>query len=353
MQGVRVVKAFSKEREEVGRFNAKSEKYAKILNTTNKLDTSLFPPIFFILRAAYYATWLIGGWFVIKQTDGFTYGVLMSFFVYLGYLLEPVAWLQNMVKRWAWTTNAIQRLFEIMDARPDVVDPENPVKIKSATGAVEFRDVEFSYEKNRKIIKGVSFQIDGGGSIGIVGHTGAGKSTLANLLTRLYDVESGAIFIDGVNIKDLAFDDFRGMISIVSQETYLFSGTIAENIRYAKQDATNEELIAAAKIAAAHDFIMKLPDGYQTKIGRGHKEDLSGGERQRISIARAVLMNPRILIMDEATAAMDTETERNIQNALARLVKGRTTIIIAHRLSTLRDVDKLVVIQTHNQIYKS
>ena len=180
--------------------------------------------------------------------------------------------------------------------------------------------------------------------LGITGPPGAGKSTLANLLMRLYDVSEGEILIDGVNIRNLSFDELRRNVGIVSQETYLFVGTIADNIRYARPDATFEEVLTAAKISGAHDFIVKLPDGYDTKIGFGYK-DLSGGERQRLSIARAVLLNPKILILDEATAAMDTQTERRIQEALTELSKGRTTIMIAHRLSTLRDANSLVVIE--------
>jgi ATP-binding cassette subfamily B protein len=204
--------------------------------------------------------------------------------------------------------------------------------------------VDFSYAKNRKIIDNVSFDIEAGHILGIVGHTGAGKSTLANLLIRLYDCDEGEVLIDGINVKDLSFASLYNNIAIVSQETYLFIGTILENIKYAKPDATYEEVIRAAKCAGAHNFIMKLPDAYHTKIGFGY-QDLSGGERQRISIARAILRNPKILILDEATAAMDTETEKLIQTALSTLIQGKTTIMIAHRLSTLRDADKLIVIE--------
>ena len=223
-------------------------------------------------------------------------------------------------------------------------EKEDPVRLSEMKGRVEFKDVEFSYIKGKKVIDGISFEVDAGHCIGIVGHSGAGKSTIANLLMRLYDTDEGQILIDGVNVKDLSFDELRKNIGIVSQETYLFVGTIADNIRYARSDSTFEDVVAAAKIAGAHEFIVKLPDGYDTKIGFGYK-DLSGGEKQRISIARAVLLDPKILILDEATAAMDTQTERKIQHALSLLSKGRTTIMIAHRLSTLRDADKLIVIE--------
>ena len=340
LQGVRVVKVFSKEREEISRFDSKSEN-VKATGLSAMYTEQLFTLVWFIPDMSFYLVWFVGGYFVTQNI--ISYGLLMSFIFYLGYLLDPIGFFGSFMRRFTGTVNAVQRLFEIMDATPDVIEKENPVRIADYKGNIEFKDVEFSYEKNRKIINNISFTVDGGKALGIVGHTGAGKSTIANLITRLYDVEKGEISIDGVNIKDMSFDDLHGLISIVSQDTFLFMGTIADNIKYAKQDATPDEIITAAKIASAHDFIMKLPDGYETKIGHGY-QDLSGGEKQRLSIARAVLKNPKILIMDEATASMDTETERQIQYSLSLLTQNRTTIIIAHRLSTLRDVDKLIVV---------
>ena len=241
-------------------------------------------------------------------------------------------------------SNALQRLFEIYDTEPEITESENAVTPEKIQGKVEFKNVDFSYDTSRKILKDVSFDIDAEKTLGIVGHTGAGKSTIANLIMRLYDADEGGVYIDGINVKDLSFKALYENVAIVSQETYLFIGTIIDNIKYAKPDATYDEVIAAVKFAGAHDFIMKMPDAYNTKIGFGFKE-LSGGERQRISIARAILRDPKILILDEATAAMDTKTEKLIQLALANLTKGKTTIMIAHRLSTLRDANKLIVIE--------
>ena len=273
-----------------------------------------------------------------------SYGMLLTFISYMNMIYSPMFSFVDMVSWFTDSLNAMSRLIEVMDAEPEVVESKEPKTLGNIQGHVEFRHVDFSYDKNRKIIDDVSFDIEAGHALGIVGHTGAGKSTLANLLIRLYDVTAGEILIDGINVKDISFAELRKHVSIVSQETYLFMGTILDNIRYAKPDATYEEVIEAAKIAGAHDFIIKLPDGYSTMIGFGYK-DLSGGERQRLSIARSILRDPKILILDEATAAMDTETERKIQTAIERLSRGRTTITIAHRLSTLRDADKLIVIE--------
>ena len=344
LTGMRVVKAFSKEKDEISRFDKSSQDVAEASKKLGMFANIAFPAINFLLYASNIIVWGVGGWMVIQGK--MEYGMLLTFVAYMNMIYGPMYMVIDMVYMTTDSLNAMSRLIEVMDAKSDIVEKEDPVRLDSETfsGKVEFKNVSFSYVKNRKVIDDVSFEIEPGKVIGIVGHTGAGKSTLTNLLIRLYDVEDGEILIDDINIKDIAFDDLRRNVSIVSQETYLFMGTIMENIMYANPDASHDEVVEASKIAGAHDFIMKLPDAYSTKIGFGFK-DLSGGERQRISIARAILRNPKILIMDEATAAMDTETERQIQTALERLVVGRTTIMIAHRLSTLRDADKLIVIE--------
>ncbi len=342
LSGMRVVKAFSKEKDETARFDRSSRNLSNAEIEASTFGTVAFPTINLLVYVSNLIVLGVGGWMVIK--GDMTYGILLTFTAYMNMILSPLGSFVNMVYEFTDSLNAMSRLCEIMDAKPDVAEAENPVHLGECRGKVEFRGVDFSYEKNRKVIDGVSFSVEPGEALGIVGHTGAGKSTLANLLIRLYDAAAGEILIDGVNVKDLAYEDLRNNVAIVSQETYLFMGTILDNIRYAKPEATEEEVIEAAKIAGAHDFIVQLPDAYSTMIGFGHK-DLSGGERQRVSIARAILRNPKILILDEATAAMDTETERKIQTALERLSVGRTTITIAHRLSTLRDADKLIVIE--------
>ncbi len=344
LAGFRVVKAFSREGEETERFNKRSKRLALDSKNVTVFNNTAFPLADIIMFMSGIIVWTVGGIMVMTGYNGMTYGTLMAFIAYTALMNEPMFMFVDMIYWFSDCTNAAERLFEIADAEPDVREKENPVTLGGMQGKIEFKNVEFSYIKGKKVIDGISFDIEAGRSIGIVGHTGAGKSTIANLIMRLYDVDAGEILIDGVNIRDLSFEELRKNVGIVSQETYLFVGTVADNIRYACPDATLEDVIAAAKISGAHDFIVKLPDGYDTKIGFGYKE-LSGGERQRVSIARAVLLNPGILILDEATAAMDTQTERRIQEALTVLSKGRTTIMIAHRLSTLRDVDKLVVIE--------
>lgn len=344
LNGMRVVKSFSREETELKRFESRSVAQAEAQTVIGVTANKVFRLLTYLMKFGSFIVWGVGGWQVMKHTGGMTYGTLMAFIAYVNLVYDPIDFFADVSNWWSECLNALQRLFEVGDATPDVKESAAPIDIEQVSGKVEFKDVVFSYEENRVVIDGISFDVPAGSTLGIVGHTGAGKSTLANLLTRLYDPVGGEILIDGINLRELSFDTLRRAIAIVSQETYLFRGTIMENIRYARPDATNEEVLAAAKIASAHQFIMKYPDGYETMVGIGYK-DLSGGEKQRVSIARAVLKNPRILILDEATAAMDTQTERAIQEALNNLTKDRTTIIIAHRLSTLRDADKLIVIE--------
>lgn len=347
LNGMRAVKVFSREDDEKKRFDKRSNDLAETTIEINTKASKMFPYLFFLSKIGSYIVWALGGIQVMSLNgggSGMEYGTLMAFIAYFNMVFGPLDFLADVANWWSECLNALQRMLQITEAVPEVADCADPVDMTDMRGDVEFKEVKFSYDENRRIIDGVSFSVKAGHTLGIVGHTGAGKSTLVNLLARLYDVEYGEILIDGVNVKDISMESLRKNLAIVSQETYLFRGTILENIRYACPEATNEEVIAAAKMAGAHSFIMRYPDGYETQIGFGKKE-LSGGERQRVSIARAILKNPKILILDEATAAMDTQTERQITAALSRLTEGRTTIIIAHRLSTLRDADELIVIE--------
>lgn len=342
--GMRVVKAFSKERTEVERFFGKNQALAGSEKKLSLFTNYAWPLAGLVLYFGNIIAWGIGGWMVITGYRNLTYGMLLTFIAYMNMVFDPLDFFTDFIDWTADCSNALQRLFEIMDAQPDVSEKENPANPETLGGEVVFDRVSFSYQKGKKIIDNVSFTVPDGSVLGIVGHTGAGKSTLANLLMRMYDADEGEIRIGGYPVRDLALSTLYRNIAIVSQETYLFMGTILENIRYARPEASFEEVLEASKCAGAHDFIMKLPDAYDTRIGFGY-QDLSGGEKQRLSIARAILKNPKILILDEATAAMDTQTERKIQEALSQLIQGKTTVMIAHRLSTLRDADQLVVIE--------
>ncbi len=344
LQGMRVVKAFSREQAETERFCDTSRRAAKNQKNLSVFNNYVYPSLGLILYLGNIIALGVGGWMVISGYNDFSYGKLIKFVAYVNMIYSPMYFFADMIDWSASSTNALQRLFEIYDTEPDIREKDNAITPENIRGDVEFRNVEFSYIKNHKVIDNVSFDVKAGRTLGIVGHTGAGKSTIVNLLMRLYDSDEGEIFVDGVNVKDLSFKALYENIAIVSQETFFFIGSILDNIRYAKPDADYEEVVRAAKLSGAHDFIIKLPDAYNTKIGFGYK-GLSGGEKQRLSIARAILRDPKILILDEATAAMDTETEKRIQNAITELTRDKTTIMIAHRLSTLRDADELIVIE--------
>ena len=341
LQGIRVIKAFGREGEETSRYGIANAEVIRNNVKTEGMWQFIFPAFGFIAGLSTLLIWYIGGSKVLGAE--LQLGTLIAMIAYLGMLFGPLQWFSQMI---SWAGNAMaaaHRVFEIMDTPPDVPDAAQPISPGLIKGEVQFAGVTYGYEKHHPVLKTVDLHVQPGEMIGLVGHSGAGKSTFINLLCRFYDTDEGEIHIDGVPIRDIAQSELRSQIGVVLQETFLFDGSIADNIAYSKPDATPEEIMRAAKVANAHDFIVKMPDGYDTRVGeRGHK--LSGGEKQRVAIARAIIHNPRILILDEATASVDTETERQIQEAISRLIRGRTTFAIAHRLSTLRGADRLVVL---------
>ncbi len=340
--GARVVKAFGKEDEEMKRFENTNGKVREA-----ELAVAGYDNRFNILYNAgenltNFAVWGLGAALILSNSN-LELGILITFTGYVSQLNGPLDFMSYMFRWFTNCMNASQRIFEIIDAVPQVREPEKPVVLDEVKGSIKLDHVTFGYEPNKPVLKDVSFEVGAGQMLGIVGKSGAGKSTLVNLISRLYDPDEGSIYLDGVDIKKLSFNQLRSSIAMVSQETYVFMGTVAENIAYAKPDATRLEIIRAAKLASAHDFICKMPEGYDTIIGSSGRS-LSGGEKQRLSIARAILTDPKILILDEATAAVDTETEAAIQRSLDLLTKNRTTLSIAHRLSTLKNADFLIVI---------
>ena len=337
--GIRVVKAFAQEKREADRFRAANRYNLEVNDKLNKTWSLFTPTVSLLTEIGLLVVWAFGIWLVSHHD--ITVGVLTAFIAYIGRFYGRLDSMSRIVSVTQKAAAGAKRIFDILDHVSNVPDPVNPVAMKSLEGRIEMDGIGFRYG-SRSVIRGLSLDIRPGEMIGLVGHSGSGKSTLVNLICRFYDVTDGAIRVDGVDIRRIAVADFRRHIGLVLQEPFLFFGTIAENIAYGKPEATREEIVAAARAAHAHDFILRLPHGYDSLVGeRG--QGLSGGERQRISIARALLINPRILIMDEATSAVDTETEKEIQKALDNLVQGRTTIAIAHRLSTLRKADRLVV----------
>lgn len=339
--GVRVVKAFAQEERENKRFEEANDHIIEAALKVNRIWSFFTPTITMLTEIGRLIVWGYAAWQISQ--NGVTIGQLSAFLILIGTFYAQLDWLSRMMATVQRSAASTQRVFEILDKVPSVPEPKSPVQPGRVKGRVEICGVRFSYG-TREVIKGVSLAIEPGEMIGLVGPSGAGKSTLVNLVCRFYDVTAGAILVDGVDIRSFPSIAYRSNIGIVLQEPYLFYGTIAENISYGRPEASRREIINAAKAAKAHEFILRLPDGYDSIVGeRG--QSLSGGERQRISIARALLTDPRILILDEATSAVDTQTERDIQEALDNLTRGRTTIAIAHRLSTLRLANRIVVME--------
>ncbi|MBC3882307.1 ABC transporter ATP-binding protein [Undibacterium sp. LX40W] len=338
--GIRVVKAFAQEEREATRFRAANKHNLAVNDKLNKVWSLFSPIVSFLTDIGILVVWVFGIWQVSRNE--ITVGDLVAAVAFISNFYGRIDSMSRIVSVTQKSASAAKRIFDILDHVSSVPEPQNPVSIKEVKGQIELREVGFRYG-NRSVNRGINLSIKPGEMIGLVGHSGSGKSTLVNLICRFYDVAEGAILLDGVDIRSFPVAQYRSNIGLVLQEPFLFFGTIADNIAYGKPDATREQIIAAARAAHAHEFILRLPQGYDSMVGeRG--QGLSGGERQRISIARALLIDPRILIMDEATASVDSETEKEIQKALDNLVQGRTTIAIAHRLSTLHKADRLVVL---------
>lgn len=338
--GIRVVKAFAQEKREVQRFRAANQRNLEVNDRVNSLWSLFSPTVTLLTEIGLLVVWVFGIWQVANRQ--ITVGVLAAFLAYIGRFYTRLDSMSRIVSVTQKAAAGAKRIFDILDHVSSVPEPVVPTSLGRVQGRIELRRVGFRYG-NRAVIHGLDLSIAPGEMIGLAGHSGSGKSTLINLICRFYDVSEGAILVDGADIRSLRIADYRRNIGLVLQEPFLFFGTIAENIAYGRPDATRAEIVAAARAAHAHEFILRLPHGYDSLVGeRG--QALSGGERQRISIARALLIDPRILILDEATSSVDTATEKEIQKALDNLVRGRTTIAIAHRLSTLRKADRLVVL---------
>ena len=344
ISGIRVVKSFGQEEREAARFRQYTQRLMELQRRNELFWATLYPFVTFLLTVGTFLIVFFGGLDVLGGR--MSVGQLTQFVAYAGMLYGPLGYMTRLPRMVMQLTTSLERIYDILDEESDVRDrpAAAPHEIE---GTVEFDDVTFGYKSYIPVLEHIRFRVEKGEMIGLVGASGAGKSTLINLLMRLYEVDDGRVLVDGVDLRDITQESLHDQIGVVLQETFLFSGTIFDNIRYAKPQAAKEDVIRAAKMANAHDFIARFPDGYDTYVGE-HGYTLSGGERQRIAIARAILHDPRLLILDEATSSLDTETEYQIQEALGRLTKGRTTFAIAHRLSTLREADRIVVIDQHS-----
>ncbi len=344
LQGIKVVKTFGKEAVEADRFSHKAKQVAQIQEKVELFWAVFNPFIWYLLSVGSTLVLLAGGYRVLQGT-GFTVGEMAQYIGYTNMLFGPLGWFTNLPRMLLNFSVSLVRIDDVLGQTKQLPVADRPVS-PPLQGAVSFQDVTFGYRTYEPVLEQINFSVQPGESIGLVGRSGSGKSTLINLVMRLYDADEGSIQVDGMDIRSFDPAYYHSQIGVVLQENYLFSGSILDNIRFAKPQATLQEVIAAAKTAGAHDFICKFPDGYDTLVGEKGQR-LSGGERQRVAIARAVLTDPKLLILDEATSSLDTESEFIIQKALERLKKGRTSFSIAHRLSTLKDCDRIFVIDGH------
>ena len=356
LSGIRVVKSYGSEERETARYTEISQEVSKAQKDIDCIWYILAPLLHYVIALGQFSMLYFGASAVMDFE--ISLGEFVQFTSYVSMLYGPLEWLTNLPRILSQAMVAAGKAFEILDERVELHDCDDPAD-KEIEGGITFDHVFFGYSAYDPVLKDISLEIKPGEMIGIVGHSGVGKSTMINLIMRLYDPTNGSIKIDGTDLRDLSSAGLHGQMGVVLQETFLFNGTVLENIAYAKPDATFEEIVQAAKTADCHDFITRLPDGYNTYVGeKGY--NLSGGERQRVAIARAILRDPKILILDEATASLDTQTEKQIQTALNRLIKGRTTIAIAHRLSTLSNADRLIVLDkgklaemgSHNELMR-
>lgn len=346
IQGIRVTQAYTQEQENMNYFDSMNTDSKKSWNRASAMNQVFGPLIEITGGFGTMILFWLGAYLI--QSGELTVGVLMAFSSYVSNFWDPINRLGQMYNQLLVAMASSERIFEYLDEQPSVQDKPGAKPLPTIRGDINFNKVVFEYEKGRAALKGIDLEAKAGQSIALVGHTGSGKSTIINLISRFYDIKSGLITIDGKDIREVTLDSLRSQIGIVLQDTFIFSGTIRDNIRFGRLDATDEEVESVAKAVDAHDFIMKLPGGYETEVEeRGSA--LSMGQRQLLSFARALLANPRILILDEATASIDTETELKIQEALKILLQGRTSFIVAHRLSTIRHADKIIVLD-HGEI---
>jgi ATP-binding cassette subfamily B protein len=344
IRGVQTVKSLAQERRRESAFAGANEQLFAVHVNVDRTFQSFFGTMSVMMALGTVLVWYAGAGAIIEGTTGIGLGTLLAFVGYMALFYGPLQWF-SAVLNWATTAlTAAERIFAVIDQPEEGLAPTDAISLGRVRGGIRFEDVRFSYERGREVIKGIDLEVPPGKMVGLVGKSGAGKSTIINLISRFYDPDSGAVTVDGVDLRKLDLAEWRKQVGIVMQAPYLFDASILENIRYGDPDASFERVVAAARAARAHDFICAKEDGYDTLVGDGGSS-LSGGERQRIAIARAILNDPPVLILDEATSAVDSETEKQIQEAIATLVRGRTTIAIAHRLATLRNADRLIVLE--------